>query len=270
MPSPAPDPALQADCGRCAALCCVAPPFARSADFALDKPAGQPCPNLATDLRCRVHDELRPRGFAGCAAFDCFGAGQRATQAMSGLDWRSSPEQASRIFAAFQVLYQLHGLLWHLDAALALPLEPTLAGQIAGLRARVAPLAEGSPEALGGPDVPGLRAEGSALLSEASQQARAGLRPKTKLRAGGMLLGAKLQGADLGGADLFGACLIGADLREARLQRADLRGADLRGADLRGADLRGALFLTQAQLESARGDDATRLDEALRRPEHWG
>ena len=36
---------LRADCTRCFALCCVAPAFAASADFAIDKPAGQPCPN---------------------------------------------------------------------------------------------------------------------------------------------------------------------------------------------------------------------------------
>ena len=33
---------LHADCARCAALCCVLPPFAASADFAIDKPAGRP------------------------------------------------------------------------------------------------------------------------------------------------------------------------------------------------------------------------------------
>ena len=31
---------LQADCAHCFGLCCVALPFARSADFAVDKPAG--------------------------------------------------------------------------------------------------------------------------------------------------------------------------------------------------------------------------------------
>ena len=43
---------LRADCSRCAGLCCVAPPFAASADFAFDKPAGQPCRHLRADFRC--------------------------------------------------------------------------------------------------------------------------------------------------------------------------------------------------------------------------
>ena len=71
---------LVADCGRCAGLCCVALPFAATADFAIDKAAGVPCPNLADDFSCRIHDHLRPEGFPGCIAYDCSGAGQRVTQ----------------------------------------------------------------------------------------------------------------------------------------------------------------------------------------------
>jgi uncharacterized protein YjbI with pentapeptide repeats len=63
--------------------------------------------------------------------------------------------------------------------------------------------------------------------------------------------------------------LIEADLRAADLRCADLLGADLRGARLQGADLDQALFLTTAQVRSARGDRRTRLPVTVRRPEHW-
>ena len=77
--------ALRADCSRCFALCCVAPAFAASADFAIDKPAGHPCPNLQEeDFRCGIHDRLRERGFPGCTVFDCFGAGQQVAQVTFG------------------------------------------------------------------------------------------------------------------------------------------------------------------------------------------
>src|SRR5438270_12612197 len=83
---------LQADCDRCVGLCCVAPGFSASADFAIDKPPGDPCPNLATapgDFRCRIHERLRAEGFPGCTAYDCFGAGQHVTQVtFRGVDWR--------------------------------------------------------------------------------------------------------------------------------------------------------------------------------------
>ena len=75
---------LRADCERCFGLCCVALPFAVSADFALDKPAGTPCPNLRGDHRCGIHAKLRPSGFTGCTVYDCFGAGQRVSQVTFG------------------------------------------------------------------------------------------------------------------------------------------------------------------------------------------
>ena len=80
-PGPAgPGLALRADCAQCVGLCCVAPAFAVSADFAIDKAAGQPCPNLQADFRCGIHAGLRDRGFRGCAVYDCFGAGQRVSR----------------------------------------------------------------------------------------------------------------------------------------------------------------------------------------------
>jgi uncharacterized protein YjbI with pentapeptide repeats len=63
--------------------------------------------------------------------------------------------------------------------------------------------------------------------------------------------------------------LLGADLREADLRQADLLGADLRGADVSGARLDETLFLTQPQVQAARGDDATRVPGVLTRPAHW-
>lgn len=82
---------LRPDCSRCAGLCCVAPAFAATADFAIDKPAGVPCPNLRDDFRCGIHARLRDRGFAGCTVFDCFGAGQQLTQVtFAGRPWRES------------------------------------------------------------------------------------------------------------------------------------------------------------------------------------
>ena len=66
-----------------------------------------------------------------------------------------------------------------------------------------------------------------------------------------------------------GALLIRADLREADLTRADLLGADLRDADVRGSLLEQSWFLTQAQLNTARGDGSTQIPAHLTRPGHW-
>ena len=86
---------------------------------------------------------------------------------------------------------------------------------------------------------------------------------------GNDLVGHDLRDTDLTVADLRGALLIAADLRDAVLDRTDLLGADLRDTDLSGADLSTALFLTQPQLNAARGTSATRLPPHLRRPLGW-
>jgi len=259
---------LRADCARCFALCCVAPAFAASTDFAIDKPAGVPCPNLLPDFRCGIHDGLRGRGFSGCAVYDCFGAGQQVAQVtFGGRDWRRAPETAPRMFAVFAVMRQLHELLWYLTEALALPAARPVHAELRAALDTTEGLTNGTPDALLALDVAGHRHAVNVLLRRASDLARAGQRRLD--RGGADLAGADLRRADLRGASLRGACLIRADLRGADLGLADLTGADLRGADLADADLSGALFVTQSQLDAAHGDAATRLPGSRRRPAHW-
>lgn len=262
--------ALRADCARCFALCCVAPAFTASADFALDKPAGTPCPHLGGDFRCGIHDRLRERGFPGCVVFDCFGAGQQLAQVtFGGRDWRAHPELAEPVRATFPVMRSLHELLWYLTAALALrPGEP-LDGELHRARDTVAALTGGDPGGLRALDVDALRGEVNPVLSATGDLVRSrGGRPGPD-RRGADLVGADLRRTDLRAANLRGAYLIGADLRGVDLRLADLTGADLRGADLRGADLTGSLFLTRAQLDAARGDRTTRVPPGLGYPTHW-
>ncbi|MFG2057479.1 pentapeptide repeat-containing protein [Micromonospora sp. NPDC048930] len=259
---------LAADCSRCFGICCVAPAFAASADFAIDKPAGRPCPNLGPDSRCGIHRDLRQRGFPGCTVFDCFGAGQHLAQGtFGGRDWREDPATARRMFDSFAVMRPLHELLWYLTEALALTPAGPLRDDLAAALAQTARLTEGTPDELLAVDVDAQRDRVNRLLSQASEQARAGRSGVD--RRGAVLIGADLRRAGLSGANLRGACLIGADLRGVDLGAADLTGADLRGADLRGADLGRCLFVHQSQLDAARGDQRTVLPPRLRRPAHW-
>jgi uncharacterized protein YjbI with pentapeptide repeats len=265
-----PDNRLRADCTRCFALCCVAPAFAASADFAIDKPAGQPCPNLTADFRCGIHGDLRQRGFAGCTVFDCFGAGQQVAQVtFGGRDWRQEPAGAGRMFDVFAVMRHLHELLWYLTEARALPAAGPLRSDLDRAIADVDRHTAGDPDAVLAVDVAGCRETVNALLLAVSERARAGARRRPINKRGADLVGKDLRGADLRAANLRGAYLIGADLRRADLRQADLIGADLRGADLRGADLRDSIFLIQSQLDAARGDATTRLSGSLRRPSAW-
>src|SRR5829696_6723746 len=145
---------LRADCSRCAGLCCVAPAFAASADFAIDKPAGVACPNLQSDFRCGIHAQLRERGFPGCTVFDCFGAGQRITQeTFGGRSWREAPELAAAQFAVLPVMRQLHEVLWYLSEAAERPMAASLSEEVRSARERTERLAADSADQLTAPDV---------------------------------------------------------------------------------------------------------------------
>jgi hypothetical protein len=262
---------LAADCARCVGLCCVAPAFAASADFALDKPAGDPCPNLEDDDRCAIHARLRESGFSGCVVFDCFGAGQRVTQELlPGTDWRTGEADASTMFAAFTVAWPLHELLWLIRAAIELEAAWPLRGALEAAYADTDALAARAALGTTTPDVNAHRARVNQLLREASAIARAPHAETALDRRGADLIGADLRSLDLRGADLRGADLIGADLRGADLSLADLTGADLRAADVRGAALADALLVTPSHLRAARGDGRTRLPHGMERPPQWG
>jgi uncharacterized protein YjbI with pentapeptide repeats len=264
-----PLPQLRADCTRCFALCCVAPAFAASADFAITKSAGQPCPNLRQDFGCGIHTQLRDRGFAGCTVYDCFGAGQQVSQVtFAGQDWRQAPDTARRMFAVFPIMRQLHELLWYLAEAHALKEARPIHAELAAARDETARLTGNTPDQLRQLDVATHRDGVNALLLRASELARARF-PRRKEHRGADLIGATLAKADLQGANLRGAYLIGADLQGADLRMADVIGADFRDANLCGADLTGSIFLIQSQLDAAKGGATTTLPPALTRPTHW-
>ncbi|MEK3913283.1 pentapeptide repeat-containing protein [Paenibacillus sp. FSL H7-0331] len=269
---------LQADCENCFGLCCAALPFAASSDFAIDKNAGQPCPNLQSDFRCGVHTSLRELGFRGCTVYDCFGAGQQVSQVtFGGQDWRQAPDTAKPMFEVFPIMRQLHELLWYLKEALTLQPAQPIHGELSLALEETERLTYLSPDSLMELDVAEHRAYVNSLLlrtselvrAEARDQHEASLRRKKNYGRGADLIGAKLGGADLKGANLRGAYLIAADLKGADLRVADLIGADFRDADLSGADLTDSIFLTQAQLNAAKGDADTKLPSSLTRPTHW-
>lgn len=268
MLSDEPRVSLQADCQRCVGLCCVATAFSASADFAIDKAAGEACPNLQSDFRCAIHFRRRQEGFKGCVAYDCFGAGQHITQeTFDGRDWRSSPPIAAQMFEVFTVMRQLHELLWYLTEALTLEPARPLHRELGLALDETERLTRGSPDDLVELDETAHARRVDDLLRRASELARAEAPRFAIDHSGANLMGADLRGADLRGANLRGAYFIGADLRGADLRTADVIGADLRDADVRGADLSESIFLTRSQIDEAKSDLDTRLPAALARPE---
>ncbi len=251
--------------------------FSKSVDFPFDKPAGEPCENLDGQDACTVHSELRPRGFKGCTVFDCFGAGQKISRhTFEGRSWRDDLGTRDAMFSTFPIVRRLHELLWYLDQAVTLVDGDADRAPLVSQFERVVALSNLPPDQLKDVDIDAEFDRARPLLIEASSIARGigdAIGQTTRggriLGPGSDLMGSKLAQIDLSGQTLPGSLLIGADLQSARLNQCDLLGVDMRDANLAGADLDGAIYLTQMQVNSARGDDSTVLPDGFSRPSHW-
>lgn len=103
---------LRANCEQCAALCCVSFAFDKSTQFAIDKAAGSPCPNLGSGGLCSIHEGLSARGFNGCVQYNCFGAGQHLTQTVfAGRSWQDEPSLLVPMMNGFRAMRLVHDLL---------------------------------------------------------------------------------------------------------------------------------------------------------------
>ncbi len=269
---------LKPQCENCFGLCCVALYFSKADGFPTDKSAGTPCPNLTADFRCAVHEKLESSGLNGCAAYECFGAGQQVSQVtFAGMDWRSKPSAAGLMFDVFLIMQQLHEMCWYLNEALAFKLELPVQREIRRALRETEQITQSDPHSLIEFDLLAHRAKIGALLGNAgrlmrSEINRAGsiaIRAEKKRKMPADYFGKDLRKKDLRCADLRGACLIAADLENADLTGTDFLGADFRDANLKGANLSASIFLTQSQINVARGDSNTALPLFISRPKHW-
>jgi len=265
---------LKIDCERCFGFCCVALYFSASEGFPQDKASGTPCINLQPNFRCSVHKNLITEGLKGCTSYDCFGAGQRVAQVTyAGKDWRQVTESAQEMFDVFLIMRQLHEMLWYLREAVNLEPASCIHNELSSVLMETEHLTNSIAASLIELDIEAHRHKVSKLLVKTSKLVRARYktlsRDKTNNAISIDFLGADLRKQDLRGANLRGACLIAADLRGVDLSGADLIGADLRDADLRGANLSGSIFLTQSQINTAKGDSITELPDLIDRPKSW-
>lgn len=137
-------PDLTADCERCAALCCTILCFDKSEAFAIDKPAGIPCPHVTDGARCGIYADRLELEFSGCMSYDCYGAGQRITH------FYANTRDVRERDRAFHALRDLNELRWQLtEAAKLCPnTEVDLARELGVETATLHALAQRSPVAL--------------------------------------------------------------------------------------------------------------------------
>lgn len=265
---------LQADCQSCFGLCCTALNILASSDFAINKPAGTPCPNLQDNYSCHIHSQLRETGFKGCTVFDCLGAGQQVSQVtFHGQDWRQSREHADKMFHVFPIMEQLYEMIAYVAEALSYQVDNMLYEQLLAQLKHLQQTIAQDADTLLALDMVAIRMPINALLLQTSEQIRQhsvkGKASRNLNQRGADWMGKNLKGKDLRATDLRGSYLIAANLQDANLQGVDFIGADLRDTNLRGADLSTSLFLTQMQINAAQGDRSTKLPPYIKRPAHW-
>ncbi|MGE7674313.1 pentapeptide repeat-containing protein [Lysinibacillus sp. NPDC094403] len=267
---------LQADCQSCFGLCCTALNIAASSDFAINKAAGVPCPNLQSNFSCQIHSKLRDQGFKGCTVFDCLGAGQKVSQTtFHGQDWRQYPEISEKMFRVFPIMEQLYEMIAYVAEALSYKVDSSLFNRLHIQLEQLKHATELEADALLAINIPNFRLPVNVLLLETSEQIRKSLIVKIGKNSrkydnrGVDWIGKNLKGKDLRATDLRGSYLIATNLQNADLRGVDFIGADLRDANLRGADLSSSMFLTQMQINSAQGNHQTKLPSHLKRPSYW-
>lgn len=256
---------LKIDCSKCFGLCCVALFFSKCDGFPTDKVAGKPCLNLKDDFSCYIHQNLRNQGLKGCTTYDCFGAGQKVAQFnYEGLSWKENSNVAQQMYDDFLVVRQLHEMMWYLTDASTFILPKELKEKLHLLIKETEKLTE-EPTIV---EVDAYRLKVNTCLKEVQayvSQKVAG----NQVISGFDFIGKNLTKKSLRGANLAGSLLIAANLRHTDLSGANLIGADLRDADIRDANLADCLFLTQIQVNSAKGNAATKLPRWIVRPSYW-
>lgn len=269
---------LTIDCEKCFGLCCVALFFSKTEGFPQDKVAGKPCVNLQTHFGCSVHKDLRNKGLKGCTSYDCFGAGQKVAQVtFKGNDWRKHPDIANKMFDVFVIMRQLHEMLWYLIDASTFISNKDVKKKLNSIIDETEKFTYLGAESIVNIDIEKHRLEVNNILREVNEFVKCSVldykkinsKNKKVLKEGYDFIGQNLTNTNLIGANFAGALLIASNMKNADLKGANLIGADLRDADIRGANLEDSIFLTQSQVNTAKGDLKTKLPKSLFRPTYW-
>ena len=221
---------LRADCENCFGLCCVSLYFLKTEGFPINKEPGISCPNLLSNFKCAIHEDLRKKGLKGCASFDCFGAGAKiAQQTFKGADWMNHPENTNKIFDTFQVMRQLHEILWYLNQA-AVKMNMADRKSLFPMIDKIEKLTKLEADKLLVLDVSACRADANIFLLKVKNDMKSHLLKNEKDETGKRKIKHQLD-------------LMGKDLRKMDLRGADFRGAYLMAANLSGTNLKGADFI---------------------------
>ncbi len=258
---------LKADCEKCSGLCCVALYCMKTDGFPADKEAGKPCKHLSSDFRCEIHSKLADKNMRGCLAYDCFGAGQKTTQIYHSIGtWKTNFEQANEIFEAFRVVFMLHYMLWYLVEAFSLISDEQLKSTIDALIFENEQMIRHLPGDISQLCVEKYRLKVNEVLKQISSMISVDAADKIRSVD---YFGKNFEKENLDRRNFSMSLMIAANLEGCSLKGTNFLGADMRDAKLKNTDLSECIFLTQMQINSARGNSNTKIPKKLSRPTNW-
>lgn len=260
---------LKSDCSKCSGLCCTALLFSEIDGFPENKPAGRPCSNLQKDFRCKIHEDLEKNKMKGCIGYDCFGAGQQVTQEIYlGQTWQNVPKQAKEIFDVFMTVFQLYQIRYFLLESMAILPAEVLKNDMEALIEENEILCNCKPENMITFDIENYRSRANVILKQVCSLLQKSLGCQKK-KCPSDFLGRNFKNKDMRGLDLSTKLLIAANFNNCIFHGTIFLGADTRDADFSNADLREAVFLSQGQINSAKGNRKTKLPGHLDYPITW-
>lgn len=260
---------MKCDCAHCSGLCCIALFFSKVDGFPINKSAGYPCINLLKDYRCKIHSQLESKKMKGCIGYDCFGAGQHVTQVIyKGDTWNNTPERSTEIFDVFIAVYDLYQIRYYLEESLLIIPAQSLEKSLQSLIDENITICNGSPHAILSFDLDEYRNRSNIVLKQVCKLLEHSLKIDTPKTPKSFFAG-NFKGKNMSGTDLSTLLLIAADFENCIFNGTIFLGADTRDTNFTNADLREAVFLTQGQINSAKGSTSTKLPAHLDYPPTW-
>jgi hypothetical protein len=256
-------------CDECSGICCVALYYSKFDGFPADKVAGIPCHNLDDDFRCSIHKELHSKHLKGCMAYDCCGAGQIVTSLYGEENWKSNPQTAEEVFDVFIKTFYLQQMLWYLSEVLTLQPAKTLWEEAANYIEELHLLLKSSPSNILSFDMDEFGVKVNLVLNNSWTMVKKEVGNSKKTTKKKDFMGYNFKKANLNGYDFSTALLIAANLEGCDLTGCNFLGADMRDTNIKNADLSEGVFLTQGQINAAKGNINTHIPEHLVMPSTW-
>ncbi|MGG7165748.1 pentapeptide repeat-containing protein [Clostridium ihumii] len=260
---------LKVNCSKCSGLCCTALFFSKIDGFPENKVAGKPCINLKDDYYCKIHNELEKRNMKGCIGYDCFGAGQHVTQGIyKGETWKTLQEHSQEIFDVFIIVFQLYQIRYFLEESMIVISAKELWSDIQKLINENKTICNATPQSIINFDIESYRNRVNIILKQVSSFILKCFKNKGNSKLTDFL-GRSFKKRDMSGLDLSMKLLIASNFDSCIFDGTIFLGADTRDTNFSNADLRESVFLTQGQINSAKGNKNTKLPKHLKYPITW-